>query len=83
MVRVEKELKKLEHETENTVRIEPCLSPVWDTAIVAICLAESGLDPNHPALAKSAEWLMSKEIRFRGDWRYKKPGGRRTQRLGF
>jgi squalene-hopene/tetraprenyl-beta-curcumene cyclase len=73
VVRAEKELKKLEHETENTVRIEPCLSPVWDTAIVAICLAESGLDSNHPALVKSAEWLMSKEIRFRGDWRYKNP----------
>jgi len=73
VVRVERELKKLEHETENTVRIEPCLSPVWDTAIVAICLAESGMDHNHPALMKSAEWLMSKEIRFRGDWRYKNP----------
>jgi squalene-hopene/tetraprenyl-beta-curcumene cyclase len=73
VLRVENELKKLEHETETTVRIEPCLSPVWDTAIVAMCLAESGLNPNHPALAKSAEWLMTKEIRFRGDWQYKNP----------
>jgi squalene-hopene/tetraprenyl-beta-curcumene cyclase len=44
---------------------------VWDTAIVAICLAESGLPSDHPALAKAGEWLISKEIRFRGDWQHK------------
>jgi squalene-hopene/tetraprenyl-beta-curcumene cyclase len=71
--RAEMELKNLEHETEHSVRIEPCLSPVWDTAIVAICLHESGLPSDHPALKKSAEWLMNKEIRFRGDWYYKNP----------
>ena len=42
VVRAAHELKKLEHETDDTVRIEPCFSPVWDTAIVAICLHESG-----------------------------------------
>jgi squalene-hopene/tetraprenyl-beta-curcumene cyclase len=71
VVRAERELKNLEHEDENSVRIEPCLSPVWDTAIVAICLRESGIPEDHPALKKSAEWLMSKEIRFRGDWQFK------------
>jgi squalene-hopene/tetraprenyl-beta-curcumene cyclase len=71
VVRAEQELKNLEHEDENSVRIEPCLSPVWDTAIVAICLRESGIPEDHPALKKAAEWLMSKEIRFRGDWQFK------------
>ena len=69
----EEQLKKHTHETETSVRIEPCLSPVWDTAIVAICLAESGLPADHPALKRSSEWLMTKEIRFRGDWQYKNP----------
>jgi squalene-hopene/tetraprenyl-beta-curcumene cyclase len=73
MVRIEQQLKKHEHETEHTVRIEPCLSPVWDTAIVAICLAESGVPADHPALKRATEWLMTKEIRFRGDWQYKNP----------
>jgi squalene-hopene/tetraprenyl-beta-curcumene cyclase len=73
VIRAERELKKLEHETENSVRIEPCLSPVWDTAIVAICLHESGVSSDHPALKKAAEWLITKEIRFRGDWQYKNP----------
>ncbi|MGC9941409.1 MAG: squalene--hopene cyclase [Verrucomicrobiota bacterium] len=67
------ELKRLQHETEDDVRIEPCFSPVWDSAIVLICLAESGVSPNHPKLKRAAEWLMEKEIRFRGDWQYKNP----------
>jgi squalene-hopene/tetraprenyl-beta-curcumene cyclase len=71
--RVARELKKLEHETEDSVRIEPCLSPVWDTAIVAIALHESGLPDHHPALVKCVNWLIGKEIRFRGDWQYKNP----------
>ncbi len=73
VVRAVHELKKLEHETEHAVRIEPCFSPVWDTAIVAICLHESGIPENHPALKRSVEWLMAKEIRFRGDWIHKNP----------
>ncbi len=71
--RAEMELKNLEHETDHTVRIEPCLSPVWDTAIVAICLHESGVPEDHPAMKRATEWLMEKEIRFRGDWFYKNP----------
>ena len=50
-------VRKLEHETDDRVRIEPCFSPVWDTAIVTICLHESGLDPHHPALSKAVEWM--------------------------
>jgi squalene-hopene/tetraprenyl-beta-curcumene cyclase len=71
--RAEMELKNLEHETEHEVRIEPCFSPVWDTAIVAICLHESGVPETHPAMKKAVDWLMDKEIRFQGDWHYKNP----------
>ena len=49
-------------------RIQPCLSPVWDTAISIISLAESGVSPEHPALQKAADWLIGKEVRIRGDW---------------
>ncbi len=73
VIRAERKLRELEHETEDTVRIEPCFSPVWDSAIVAICLHESGVPAESPALRKCCEWLMDKEIRFRGDWQYKNP----------
>ncbi|HWX22229.1 MAG TPA: squalene--hopene cyclase [Candidatus Binatia bacterium] len=73
VLRTAKHFKDLEHETEHSVRIEPCFSPVWDTAIVAICLHESGVSSSHPGLKRATEWLMTKEIRFRGDWHYKNP----------
>jgi len=73
VVRAWRELKRLQHETEDSVRIEPCFSPVWDTAIVAICLRESGVPEDHPKLKQAGEWLMTKEICFRGDWKYKNP----------
>src|SRR6185503_14979097 len=55
VVRAERELKKLEHETGDRVRIEPCFSPVWDSAIVCICLHESGVAADHPALKRACE----------------------------
>ena len=67
------ELKRLQHEEMDNLRIEPCFSPVWDTAIVAICLRESGVPADHPRMKQAAEWLMDKEIRFRGDWQHKNP----------
>ena len=69
----EDELKKLEHQTADSVHFEPCTSPVWDTAIVAIALHESGLASDHPALTRAADWLLRREIRFRGDWQFKNP----------
>jgi squalene-hopene/tetraprenyl-beta-curcumene cyclase len=73
VLRAERELKLLEHETEDSVRIEPCLSPVWDTAIASVCLASSGVPKDHPKMRKAADYLIKKEIRFRGDWKYKNP----------
>src|SRR5689334_5838811 len=73
VVRAEKKLKELEHEDEYSVRIEPCFSPVWDTAIVAIALRESGVPAEHPQLKAAAQFLIGKEIRFLGDWIYKNP----------
>jgi len=54
-------------------RIQPCVSPVWDTAINVIALAESGLSPDHPALQRAADWLVKKEVRVRGDWTVNNP----------
>ena len=54
-------------------RIQPCLSPIWDTAINIIALAESGVAPEHPALQRAADWLIGKEVRIRGDWAVNNP----------
>lgn len=62
-------------ETEDQYWIQPCISPVWDTALVVRALAESGLAPNHPALVKAGEWLLDKQILDYGDWSVKNPSG--------
>src|SRR3954451_2502302 len=49
-------------------RIQPCLSPVWDTSINLIALAESGVAADDPAIRRAADWLISKEVRIQGDW---------------
>lgn len=73
VVRAEQELKNLEHETEDRVWIEPCLSPVWDTAIIEICLHAAGVSADSVELKKTTGWLLDREIRFRGDWKFKNP----------
>jgi squalene-hopene/tetraprenyl-beta-curcumene cyclase len=51
---------------------EPCFSVVWDTAIAAFALGESeAVGPE--VLERTANWLLSKEVRRKGDWSVKRP----------
>lgn len=69
-------LEALELPTERgSVMVQPCHSPIWDTAISVISLGESGLERTHPTLVKAAQWLLSQEIRQPGDWCVKNPVG--------
>ena len=55
-------------------RMMPCHSPIWDSAITAFALVESGIPADHPQIQKSGEWILSKEVKdFRGDWKHKNP----------
>jgi len=51
-----------------TFRMQPCLSPVWDTAQVLSTLGEAGVSRSDERLLRAADWLLSKEIRYKGDW---------------
>jgi squalene-hopene/tetraprenyl-beta-curcumene cyclase len=62
-------------ETEHTYRVQPCVSPVWDTALVIRSLVDSGLSPAHPALVDAGQWLLSKQILDYGDWSFKNTQG--------
>src|SRR5712671_4080487 len=66
--KAEKDFTGLFVDDPEDFRIQPCLSPIWDTAITIISLADSGLPPEHPRLQKAAEWLVNKEVRVLGDW---------------
>ncbi len=66
-------------ETDDIYWIQPCVSPVWDTALVVRALAESELERDHPLLVKAGQWLLDNQILDYGDWAVKnrtgKPGG--------
>jgi len=62
-----------------TFRMQPCFPPVWDTAQAVYALGEAGVPRNDPRMLKAADWLLSKEVRYKGDWAEKvknvEPGG--------
>ena len=73
------EFSRFEIEEPDTIRLQPCVSPVWDSCIAMVALEEAGVAPDHPALVKAAEWILSKQILGPGDWQVKnkdaEPGG--------
>ncbi|MBD2365379.1 squalene--hopene cyclase [Anabaena minutissima FACHB-250] len=63
-------------ETEDNYCVQPCVSPVWDTAWVMRAFVDSGIAPDHPAIVKAGEWLLQKQILDYGDWIVKNPQGK-------
>ena len=58
---------------EPTFRMQPCVSPVWDTAQAVYALGEAGVPRDDPRMIQAADWMLSKEVRHRGDWSVKVP----------
>jgi squalene-hopene/tetraprenyl-beta-curcumene cyclase len=62
-----------------TFRMQPCFPPVWDTAQAMYALGEAGVRKDDPRMLKAADWILSKEVRQKGDWAEKvknvEPGG--------
>lgn len=71
MVSQMKEVEDLVLYEGDKLYLQPCVSPVWDTAWAIIALHESGIPSVHPGLQKAGEWLLSKEVRNFGDWSLK------------
>ena len=66
-------------EEGDTWRVQACISPVWDTALVSIALLDSGIAPDDPAMKQAGRWLVKEQIVTAGDWQVKNkkalPGG--------
>ena len=65
----------VERPGDGTTRVEPCRSPVWDTAITLRGLADAelaaaDLGPGRMAasMTQAVDWLLDREVRFAGDW---------------
>ncbi|MFN0011938.1 MAG: squalene--hopene cyclase [Phycisphaerales bacterium] len=51
------------------IRLQPCFSPVWDTAIALDALTEAGLTgAKDDRVAAACDWLIDREVKRTGDW---------------
>lgn len=68
-------LKKLLVRKPGRTYAQPCLSPVWDTAIICNALLEAGGPAAIDAARRGADWLVDRQILdVEGDWIWKRPG---------
>ncbi|MFU8790316.1 MAG: squalene--hopene cyclase [Methylobacter sp.] len=74
IVTARKAIDKLLVINEHDAYCQPCLSPVWDTALAALALQEADKTGNSESLTRAYDWLKSKQLSDEpGDWRISKP----------
>src|SRR3954467_7262287 len=71
VIRAIDEFEALGIEEEDTFRMQPCKSPVWDTAYAAFALGEAGVSSSDPRMISIGEWLLQKQVTHKGDWAVK------------
>src|SRR5712672_1852745 len=76
MIRALDEFEKLGIEEEDSFRMQPCKSPVWDAAYALFALGEAGVPANDPRMVKCADWILQKQVRNPGDWTVKNKQGK-------
>jgi squalene-hopene/tetraprenyl-beta-curcumene cyclase len=53
---------------------QPCVSPVWDTALACHALLESGDDAAAASVRRGLQWLVPKQVLdVKGDWATRRP----------
>ncbi len=66
-------------EKNDSLRIQACVSPVWDTCLTMIALEDSGVPSDNPVLRRAGKWLTNAQVTVGGDWQVKArdatPGG--------
>jgi squalene-hopene/tetraprenyl-beta-curcumene cyclase len=67
----------LVHRPQSTL-CQPCVSPVWDTALASLALQEVGGDRANTSAEAALDWLVSRQLPDGavGDWRAVRPGVR-------
>jgi squalene-hopene/tetraprenyl-beta-curcumene cyclase len=53
---------------------QPCVSPVWDTALVTLAMYEEGSAPARAAAGRALDWLKPLQLTGSGDWQVRRPG---------
>lgn len=68
----------IDNEDQTSARVQPCLSPVWDTALTLRALMSAGLSTDDAQVQKAVAWLLDHQILQPGDWSHTvnvPPGG--------
>ncbi len=69
----QKALERLVVEREGHAYCQPCVSPVWDTALAVLALEESGNCEEEP-IRKGLDWLRREQVTdVYGDWAIQRP----------
>jgi squalene-hopene/tetraprenyl-beta-curcumene cyclase len=59
---------------EKEAYCQPCVSPVWDTALTAHALLETGDGANIASARRGLDWLAPRQVLdVKGDWAFKRP----------
>jgi squalene-hopene/tetraprenyl-beta-curcumene cyclase len=54
---------------------QPCVSPVWDTALAGLAMQETGCKASRAAATRALDWLQTEQLLDEpGDWRSNRPG---------
>ena len=61
-------------EEGDTLRIQACVSPLWDTGLAMIALLDSDLPASHPAMVSATKYLVDEQIMKGGDWQVRARG---------
>jgi squalene-hopene/tetraprenyl-beta-curcumene cyclase len=73
VIRAMDEFEALGIEEEDTFRMQPCKSPVWDTVYAMFALGEAGVSRDDPRMIAAADWVLKKQVTHKGDWSVKNP----------
>jgi squalene-hopene/tetraprenyl-beta-curcumene cyclase len=53
---------------------QPCVSPIWDTALACLAMQEAGDEPSRLSARRGLDWLKTKQLLDEpGDWRANRP----------
>ena len=73
-VTAKRALQKLLVINSSSAYCQPCVSPVWDTALAGLAMQESGCPASLGASVRALDWLKAQQLLDDpGDWRVRRP----------
>jgi squalene-hopene/tetraprenyl-beta-curcumene cyclase len=73
-VTAKRALQKLLVVGPSSAYCQPCVSPIWDTALACLAMQEAGDDSSREAASRALDWLKTKQLLDEpGDWRVRRP----------